>query len=400
MAGTQRVAIVGVGHTEFARSLNKTPRRLHVEAAANAVADAGLKMRDIDGLIVMDGGVQDQPRYHMELSEILGLFDTPLCFTTHQGGASAGHAVEVGRWALLSGRVKYVLAVGGNIESDMAPRTARGIGATDSISLWAGHSLNYEQPYGPIMPSYYAAVARRHMYEYGSTEEQLASIPVAFRYNAGLNPAAVYRKPITHDDVLNSKLISFPLHMLHCCMVNDGGVAFILTTEERARDLRQPPVYVLGHGGMETAYWTGFITNGDPKGEHSLVRTHGKEAANAAFAEAGVDRKDIDFLTVGDNFAITSFVMIEDYGFCAKGEVGDFVGNGDRIKVGGELPVNPHGGALSCNHAATFFQNYTEATIQLRGQAGARQVDGAELGLATCCAGIMSTHYATVLSKN
>src|SRR5262249_24930707 len=161
---------------------------LHAEAASKAVADAGLKVRDIDGLAVMDGGVQNQPRYHMELSEILGVFETPLCFTTHQGGSSAGYAIEIGRWALLSGRVKYVLVVGGNAESRSASRTARGHGTTDHIAVWAGHSLNYEQPYGPIMPSYYAAVARRHMHDYGSTEGQLASIPVAFRYNAGLNP--------------------------------------------------------------------------------------------------------------------------------------------------------------------------------------------------------------------
>jgi acetyl-CoA acetyltransferase len=401
VAANERIAIVGVGHTEFARQIPKTSQRLQVEAASKAVADAGLKMSDIDGLVVMDGGSAiGNPRYHMELSEVLGLFDTPLCMTTHQGGSSAGYAIEVGRWALLNGRVKNILVVGGNSESTMAPRTARGHGATDSIALWPGHSLDYEHPYGPIMPSYYAAVARRHMFEYGSTEEQLASIPVATRYNAGLNPDAVYRKPITHEDVLSSKMISSPLHMLHCCMVNDGGVAFILTTDERARDLRQSPVYVQGHGGMETGYWTGFITNGDPRGERSLIRTHGKAAADEAFREAGVERKDIDLLTVCDNFAITPFVLIEDYGFCEKGEVGDFVGNGDRLKVGGEFPVNPHGGCLSCNHAATNFQNYVEATIQLRGQAGQRQVEGAELALATCCAGIISTHFATVLSKN
>jgi acetyl-CoA acetyltransferase len=183
-------------------------------------------------------------------------------------------------------------------------------------------------------------------------------------------------------------------------MVNDGGVAFVLTTEERAKDLKQKPVYVLGSGGGESGYWTGFITNGDPKGHYNLTRTLAEHAANDAFAEAGVERKDIDLVTCCDNFAITPLVLLEDYGFCKKGEGGPFVGDGSRLKVGGELPVNTHGGMLSCNHAATELLNYVEATVQLRGEAGDRQVKGAKVAFAGATAGIISTHYATVLSNS
>ncbi len=396
-----RVAIVGVGHTEFARNIpDKTNQRLQVEAAAKAVADAGLKMRDIDGLVCMDGGsMNSNPRYHMELSEVLGLFDTPLCTTTNQGGASAGYAVEIARWALQAGRVKNVLVVDGFKESSQG-RTQHGNAMTSNLSVTPIHYPNYEHPYGALMASFYAIIAQRHMHDFGTTEEQLASVPVATRYNASLNPDAVYRKLITHEDVLNSKVISTPFHMLHCCMVNDGGVAFVLSTEERARTYRKPPVYVIGSGGGESGYWTGFITNGDHLGHYNLTRTLAEHAANEAFAEAGVNRKDIDFVTCCDNFAITPLVLLEDFGFCKKGEGGPFIGNGDRIKVGGDLPVNPHGGMLSCNHAATELLNYVEAALQLRGEAGDRQVKGAELALASATAGIISTHYAQVLSKN
>jgi acetyl-CoA acetyltransferase len=393
----QRAAIVGVATTAFARRIpDKSVLGLSCEAARKAADDAGIGLHDIDGILVQEN--RANPRFHLELSEALGLYDKPLCATIGMGGASAGYAVDVARWALRSGRCSYVLVVAAGKESAEG-RSARGHGNTDRIATWAGHSPDYEQPYGPIMASYYGSVAQRHMYEYGTTVEQLASVSVAMRHNASLNPDAVYRTPITHDDVLDSRMISSPLHLLHCCVINDGGMAYILTTEERARDLRQPPVYVLGTGGGHAGYWTGFLVNGDPAGRYTLTRTLAERAGAQAFAEAGVERADIDLVGVCDNFAITPIVLLEDYGFCKKGEGGAFVGNGDRIKVGGALPVNPHGGALSCNHAGINHHSYVEAVLQLRGQAGERQVRDAKLALATATAGIVSTHQAAVLGN-
>jgi acetyl-CoA acetyltransferase len=403
MAGKPRVAIVGVATSEFARHLDKTAIRLRTEVAKAACDDAGLPLKEVDGLIVgehvtPDGNLNGNPRHHMEFSEILGLYETPLCVTVPVGGASPGYSVEIARWALQSGRCSYVLCVAGNIESS-AGRSDRGNALTDQLALLTMHYPDYEWPYGPLMPSFYACLAQYHMHHYGTSEEELASYPVAIRHNASLNPDAVYRTPITVEDVLNSKMISSPLHMLHCCMVNDGGVAFLLTTEERAQDLRHPPVLVLGSGGGYQGYWSGFNANGGADRGYTLTRHLAGRAADDAFAEAGATRDEIDFLTTCDNFAISPLIQIENYGFCDVGDGGSFAGaEGERLKVGGDFPVNPHGGLLSCNHAATNYQNYTEATLQLRGTAGERQVQGAAMALATCSAGISSAHYATVLA--
>src|SRR5579862_2799010 len=208
----KRVAIVGVATTEFARNIpDKSARELQVQAAKAAVEDAGISMKDVDGLLVPGAGGSgsryDNPRIHMEIGEILGIYEKSLCMNLMTGGASGGYAVELARWALQNGRCKYVLVIAGSKESDHG-RSTRGHGMTDRLALLTMHYPEYEHPYGPLMPSFYAVCAQRHMYEYGTTEEQLASISVGIRHNASLNPAAVYQTPITVDDVLNSKMIS------------------------------------------------------------------------------------------------------------------------------------------------------------------------------------------------
>src|ERR1700733_854337 len=286
-----RVAIVGVGSTEFARHIpDKTRTQLHVEAAKRAVEDAGISFGEVDGLMTTGtGGTgigansrSDNPRWRMELAEVLGMYEKSLCVNLMTGGASGGHAVEVGRWALQSGRCKYVLVVTASKESSTG-RSGRGHGMTDRLAQLTMHYPAYEHPFGPLMPSWYACCAQRHMHDYGTTEEQLASVSVGIRYNASLNPAAVYRTPITVEDVLNSRMISSPLHMLHCCAINDGGVAYLMTTEDRARDLRHKPVFVLGSGGGQSGYWSGFLANGGADKGYSLVRTQASYAAEQAF---------------------------------------------------------------------------------------------------------------------
>ncbi|MFT3866730.1 MAG: hypothetical protein QM729_20910 [Solirubrobacterales bacterium] len=405
MSGPGRVAIVGVGATRFARRIeDRSALALRVEAAKLAADDAGLRLGDCDGLLAAEAstglGFLPNPRHHMELSEILGMYETPLCISIPSGGVAAGTSVEIARWALQSGRCKYVMIVGG-FKASEAGRSGRGHGFSDRVATLTMHYPDYEHPYGPLMPSFYALVAQRHMYEYGTTEEQLSGISIAARHNAGLNPDAIYREPIGLDDVLGSRMISSPLRMLHCCIVSDGALAFLMTTEERARDLAREPVFVSGSGGGQSGYYTGWLAKGGSDDGWSLTRTLAARAAGDAYAEAGLGPADVDLVTCCDNFAITPLVSLEDFGFCPKGEGGAFVGeDGARIKVGGELPVNPHGGLLSCNHAATNYQNYVEATIQLRGDAGARQVAGAKVALATSSAGIVSTHYAQVLQTD
>ena len=375
---------------------NVTLLDLEISAASNAVEDAGLDLHQIDGLITWND--QPNPRHHVELCEILGLHESPFAMTIKQGGASAGFSVEIATQALKAGRAKYILVMAGNLES-VAGRTSRGSGVTDHMALLTMHYPDYEHPYGPLMVSFYAAVAQRHMFEFGTTEEQLAGVSVAMRYNASLNPQAIFRKPISVRDVMTSKMISSPLRLLNCCMVSDGAVAFVLTTEKRSTDCRRHPVLVLGCGSAHAGYFSGFLAKGGARGGYDLVRTIASRAADSAFAQAGIDRREVDFLTLCDNFSITPIVLIEDFGFCRKGDGGPFVGQGDSIKVGGHLPINPHGGLLSCSHAGTNFLNYVEAVVQLRHEAGARQVAGARLALASSSAGIASTHSVTILAR-
>jgi acetyl-CoA acetyltransferase len=390
--------------TEAARSIpEKSALRLRVEAAKAACDDAGVPLKEVDGLLIMEqptSSAASNPRHHMEFSEILGLYETPLCATLPVGGATAGCSIDIGRWALQNRRCRYVLCVAGMKASDMG-RTTRGHGFTDRTAKLTMHYPDYEWPYGPLMPSHYAVLAQRHMHLYGTTEEQLAAVPVAFRHHASLNGRSVYRTPITVEDVLNSKPISTPLHMLHCCMTNDGAAAFLLTTEERARNLRHKPVLVLGAGQGFSGYWSGFLANGGADKGYSLTTTQAVRAGEQAYGEAGVDPEDIDLFTCLDNFAITPLLLLEDYGFCERGGAGDFVGeNGKNITLGGTLPTNTHGGGLSCDWSAPNYLNTIEATLQLRGQADGRQVEGAKLAFVATGAGIASTAAAHVLGTD
>jgi acetyl-CoA acetyltransferase len=384
-----RSAIVGVGHTSFARAIpGVSLLGLEVQAARTAIADAGLTAQDVDSLLTWDS--PDHPRHYIETAEVLGLTNTSLCATVRQGGAAAGLCVEIADWALRSGRAENVLIVAGAKES--------AVNMTDMLATLTVHYPDYEVPYGPLMVSFYALLAQRHMYEYGTTEEELAAVSVAFRHNASLNPDAVYRKPITVDDVLNSRMISSPFHMLQCSIVNDGALAFVMTSAERARDLKHRPIYVLGQGAGMAGYFTGFLAVGGADHGYSLTTTLGSRAARDAYAAAGVSPADIDLVSVTDSFAINPILALEDYGFCSRGEGGAFIDNGDAIKVGGRLPMQTHGGMLSCNHAGTSFHNFVEATQQLRGDCGERQVKDAQLALVGSIAGVFSTHYVTILS--
>lgn len=231
--------------------------------------------------------------------------------------------------------------------------------------------------------------ARRHMHQYGTTSEQLAEIAVVTRRHAGLNPLAMYREPITVQDVLNSRMIADPLHLFDCCVVSDGGASILVTTEERARDLKQKPVFVLGSSESHTHAHISQMPD--------LTVTPAAITGPRAFAEAGVTPQDIDMAMIYDSFTITVLLILEDLGFCKKGEGGAFVQNG-RIALGGELPINTDGGGLSSNHPGMrgIFL-ITEATRQLRCQAGARQVEEAKLAIAHGSGGLLSSQATIVL---
>ena len=251
-----------------------------------------------------------------------------------------------------------------------------------------GAHPEYEAPYGPLIPTLYALVAQRHMHEYGTTPEQMAEVAVAIRGHAALNPLAHKREPIMVADVLNSKMITTPLHMLDCAIVSDGAAAFVVSSHPG----KKKPVKLLGQGyGFTHAYI----------GEHdNIVNAGAVQSGREAFAMAGVKPADIDVAELYDCFTITVIAELEDLGFCPKGEGGRFV-EGGRIRLGGELPVTTHGGLLSAVHpglAGGMF-HVVEAVRQLRGEAGARQVPGAELVLAHGNGGIIGIHCTLILGK-
>jgi acetyl-CoA acetyltransferase len=284
-----------------------------------------------------------------------------------------------------TGQAKTVLCVAGQNQLTNVSRDAT-VAQLASVG-WA--HPEYEAPYGPLIPTLYALVAQRHMHEYGTTSEQMAEVAVAIRGHAALNPLAHKREPITVADVLNSKMITTPLHMLDCAIVSDGAAAFVVTNR---KDLRRKPVKVLGQGyGFTHAYI----------GEHDHIATTGAvQSGREAFAMAGVKPADIDIAELYDCFTITVIAELEDLGFCPKGEGGRFV-EGGRIRLGGELPVTTHGGLLSAVHpglAGGMF-HVVEAVRQLRGEAGARQVPGAELVLAHGNGGIIGIHCTLILGQ-
>ena len=232
----------------------------------------------------------------------------------------------------------------------------------------------YETPYAPMQPlSAYALATRRHMHQYGTTRAQLAEVAVSARRWAQLNPDAFSRDALTIEDVVNARMISDPLTVRDCCLVTDGGGAFIVVGADRARDFPKPPVYLLGSGA---AHWHRQIAS-----MPDLTVTAATESGKRAYAMAGLHPSDIDVLQLYDAFTINTLLFLEDLGFCAKGESGPFV-EGGRIGPGGELPVNTNGGGLSCVHPGMYgVFLVVEAVRQLRGECGARQVMGAQTAL-------------------
>jgi acetyl-CoA acetyltransferase len=253
-------------------------------------------------------------------------------------------------------------------------------------------AAQFETPYGDLSPiSGYAMAAMRHMYEYGTTSEQLAEVAVSTRRWAALNPRALMREPIAVEDVLQSPMISSPLHRLDCCVMTDGGGAVVVTSAERARDLRKPPVYVLGSGFSATHHTITQMEN--------LTTSGAVESGRRAFRMAGVTPDDIDVVEIYDSFTISVVMALEDLGFCKKGEGGAFV-EGGRLGPGGELPTDTSGGGLSYTHPGAFgLFLIIEAVRQLRGEGGPRQVPDAKLALVHGIGGWLSSPTTLILSS-
>jgi acetyl-CoA acetyltransferase len=251
----------------------------------------------------------------------------------------------------------------------------------------------FERVWGmPAPVGAYALAARRHMHEFGTTQEQLAEVAVATRRWAAMNEKAFMRDPISVEDVLGSPWISEPLHLLDCCLVTDGGGAVVIVSAERARDLPRPPVWILGHGESHTHLTISNMPD--------LTTTPAVHSGAAAFAMAGLAPGDVDVAEIYDSFTITVLLTLEALGFCGRGESGAFV-EGQRTGPGGDFPVNTNGGGLSYCHPGMYgIFTLIEATRQLRGECGPRQVPGARVALANGTGGVLSSAATVVLGRD
>ncbi|MEU2712292.1 acetyl-CoA acetyltransferase [Streptomyces sp. NPDC007205] len=387
--GSRKAAVVGVSLSDCGRVDGATPYTLHAQAARRALADAGLGREVVDGFASAGLGTLAPA----EVAEYLGLRPTWVD-STSVGGSTwevmAAHAAD----AIAAGHANAVLLVYGSTARADIKAGRR----TGDLSFGARGPLQFEVPYGHTLIAKYAMAARRHMIEHGTTIEQLAEVAVQARANAALNPEAMFRDPITVDDVLAGPVIADPFTKLHCCLRSDGGAAVLLAAEEYARDCRTRPVWILGTGE--------HVSHATMSEWEDFTVSPAAVSGRLAFERAGVRPAEIDFAELYDAFTYMTLVTLEDLGFCAKGEGGAFVEKGRLLVRGGQLPVNTDGGGLSAQHPGMrgLFL-LVEAVRQLRGEGGERQVhapDGSlpRLGVASGTGGWFCSSGTVVLGRD
>jgi acetyl-CoA C-acetyltransferase len=372
--------IAGIYEHPTRKAADKSVAQLHAEVARGALADASLSKEDVDGYFCAG----DAPGLGaLSMIDYMGLRVRHVD-TTETGGSSYLVHVAHAAQAIATGKCSIALVtLAGRPRSEGSSGTqARNYG----VSL---PDAPYEVPYGPLTVNQYAMAAMRHMHEYGTTSAQLAWIKVAASHHAQHNPHAMLREVVTVQDVLDSPLIADPLHRLDCCVVSDGGGAVIVARPEVAKALRRPRVRVLGAGESPRGL------NG---GKLDLTVTGAASAGKVAFDEAGVGPSDIKYVSIYDSFTITVLLQLEDLGFCAKGEGGRFVADGNLISGSGRLPFNTDGGGLCNNHPANRggITKVIEAVRQLRGEAHPEvQVRNCDLALAQGTGGSLGTRHGS-----
>jgi acetyl-CoA acetyltransferase len=382
-----KCAVVGLGQTAMGKNFDHSSASgFAVEAVNLALDDAGLKRTDLDGLLVNPGvNWPDSTMASFSLQQAMGLRDLRASATMNVGGATAGamimHAVQM----ISAGMADCIACV--FADAPLKPPSPRGKGEGSAAAYGFARGLNAS--YGLFgVNAQYAFVARRHMSLYGTTNEHLGAIAVAQRAWANMNPAAQFHDtPMSMADYHASRWVVEPFHLFDCCLVSNGGLAVIVTSAERAKNLKHPPVYILGMG------------QGHPGGDPMETLESGAPIAKkTAFAMAGIGLNDVNFAELYDCYTFTVLVTLEDYGFCKKGEGGGFVADG-RIGPGGSLPVNTGGGQLSSFYMWGMTP-IAESIVQMRGEAGRRQVKQHDIGLVSGNGGILSTHSTLVLGAN
>jgi acetyl-CoA acetyltransferase len=369
------IAGVATGYVQGAGALEPLEMIAHVAQAA--ARDAGVTLREVDGLFA---GMQTEFLSTLAIGEYLGLRPR-FSDNNRLGGSSFLAHTQQAALALQAGLCDVALIVYASNQ-----RTAMGKLQTAVAGNWSA----MEAPYAARFPvSSYALCAARHMHDYGTTREQLASVAMSARQWAQRNPEAFARSPLTVEDVLTAPMVSSPLGRHDCCLVTDGAAALIMVRAERAADLKQEPVYLLG---AASEHWHKQVSSME-----DLTTTAATVSGQRAYKQAGFGPKDIDVVQLYDAFTISTIILLEDLGFCAKGEGGRFIADGN-IAPGGTLPVNTNGGGLSFAHPGMYgLFTLVEGTRQLRGQAGERQVAGAETCLCQGSGGVFSAQSTNIL---
>lgn len=387
-----QVAIVGAADTAVGKLPGRTPLDLAAEAALAAIADAGLTLADVDGLVTCNAMAQPLMYPGEALAEYLQISPKYLIGVGAGGGTTfsilhhAAAAIALGQCETVVVTMADCLRTGLTREQSMVMQSS------------SGHP-EFERPFGATVPAYYALAAQAHMHEYGTTPEDFAQIAVICREHACSNPAASMQKPIGLADVLTSPMIADPLHMLDCSLVSDGGAAVVLTSAARAQSLQRPPAYLLGAG---EGYGHEHISQA-----HSLTTSSAVLSSERAYAMAGVGPEDINFIELYDCFTPVVLIELEDLGFCEKGEGGALARSGRlradaaRNKLAGALPMNTHGGLLSHAHPGNPGSMFglTEAVLQMQKRAGPRQLPDTDLALLHAQGGILSSHCTLILGS-
>ena len=380
MSIRRQACIAGAFEHPTRKAPDKTVAQLHAECARGALEDAGLTLQDVDGYFCAG----DAPGLGaLSMSDYIGLHPRHVDSTDTGGSSYLVHVAHAAQ-AIAAGKCNVALVT-------LAGRPRSEASSGTQPRNWGPNvpDVPFEAPFGAVTVNMYAMVAMRHMFDWGTTPEQLAWIKVAASHHAQHNPHAMLREVVTVQDVLASPMISDPLHKLDCCVVSDGGGALVVTRPEIARSLRRPVVHVLG---------AGEAIKGQEAGQIDLSYSGAAWSGPRAFAEAGVTPADIQYASIYDSFTITVLVQLEDLGFCKKGEGGRFVSDGNLISGVGKLPFNTDGGGLCNNHPANRggITKVIEAVRQLRGEAHpAVQVKNCALALAQGTGGLLGSRHGS-----
>ncbi|HXP29999.1 MAG TPA: thiolase domain-containing protein [Stellaceae bacterium] len=386
MARAASACIAGAFEHPTRKADDKSLAQLHAEVAKGALDDAGLGKNDVDGYFCAGdvAGWETRGTGPFSIIDYMGLKLRYLDTTESWGSSYLVHVAHAAQ-AIVAGRCKVAL-----ITLAGRPR-AEGLatGTAPAAHSSTAAEAPFELPYGPTVVGLYAMCAMRHMHEYGTTGEQLAWIKVAASHHAQYNEHAMLREVVTVEDVVNSPMISDPLHRLDCCVISDGGGALVVVAPEIAKSLKRPLVQVRGFG---------YAPKHQMGGRIDLTYSGAVWSGPAAFAEAGVGPADIKYASIYDSFTITVLITLEDLGFCAKGQGGRFVADGNLISGVGGLPINTDGGGLCNNHPSNRggMTKVIEAVRQLRGEAHpAVQVKNCDLALAHGTGGALGTRHGS-----